>query len=216
MIPGIHKGVNRAADLNAAIHQVNVLTAQLAAIRQQLAESLAIGPTFLAELTAETATPGVYDFAELYLDAAGDWQQTPDGRGTRGGETAEEVNATSGLAGTSVLIRQITADDSIERYAFVAGGGSAASSTEFSAKIISADGDEVYTVREQAITGQGAFVDKTGTSNISARNLAELSLGSGGGVGVGEIVLIYTLQDTDEPPSTVYVFSCPVYAKYLD
>ncbi len=125
MLSGLHKGVNRAEDLNAAIQQVNVLTGQLAAIRQQLAESLAIGPTFMAELIAETATPGVYDFAELYLDAAGDWQQSPGGRGTRGGETAEEVNATAGLAGTSVLIRQITADDSIERYAFVAGGGAA-------------------------------------------------------------------------------------------
>ncbi len=86
----------------------------------------------------------------------------------------------------------------------------------FSARIVSASGNAIYAVREQELTSQGAFIDKAGASDISARNLAELSLGSGAAVGDGVIVLATTVLDNTSPPNLAYVFDHPVYAKYLD
>lgn len=86
----------------------------------------------------------------------------------------------------------------------------------FAGQIVSSQGSATYTVREQAITGQGSFIDKAGTSNITARNLAELSLGPGAAVDNGTIVLVATLLDEASPPNIRYVFDHPAYAKYLD
>jgi len=96
------------------------------------------------------------------------------------------------------------------------GGEAAPESATFPAKIVSHDSGETYTVREQQIAGDGAFSDKPGTSNITARNLAELSLGPGGGVATSTIVLVTPVTDTADPPGTKYLFNYNVYAKYLD
>lgn len=89
-------------------------------------------------------------------------------------------------------------------------------STSFTAKVVSSQGSAIYTMREQVLTGQGTFIDKPGTSNFSARNLAELSLGPGAAVDNGTTVLATALLDNDTPPNVFYAFDHPAYAKYLD
>ncbi len=84
----------------------------------------------------------------------------------------------------------------------------------FAAKVISADGGAAYTVRQQVCTGAGTFTDAAGASDVTAHNLAELSLGPGGAVDVGTVVQATTLADSSGTPRTV--FDHPVYAKYLD
>ncbi|MHC4294737.1 MAG: hypothetical protein ACYSTL_04055 [Planctomycetota bacterium] len=86
----------------------------------------------------------------------------------------------------------------------------------FPAKVVSSEGNASYAMREQAVNTQGSFIDKSGTQNFSARNLAELSLGPGAAVDTGTIVMISTLLDTGSPPNIHYVFDHPAYAKYLD
>ncbi len=86
----------------------------------------------------------------------------------------------------------------------------------FPAKVVSSQGSATYTMREQAITTQGSFINKPGTTDFSARNLAELSLGPGAAVDDGTIVLIVAMLDNDSPPNLHYLFDHPAYAKYLD
>ena len=88
-------------------------------------------------------------------------------------------------------------------------------SVMFPAKIVSSSGAGAYSVREQSATGAGTFANKTDTSNITAYNLAELNLGSGGGVDTDEIALVMAIVDTSNPPVIRYVFDHPVYAKYM-
>ena len=88
------------------------------------------------------------------------------------------------------------------------------SSLVFPAKIISGGSGGVYTVREQASSG-GSFADKEDAADISACNLAEMSLGPGGAVAIGTIVLVTAVRDAGTPPTLRYVFDHPVYAKYL-
>ncbi len=88
--------------------------------------------------------------------------------------------------------------------------------TRFPAKVISADGDATYTVREQSIAADGSFADATGFVDVSARNLAELDLGPGAAVDVGTIVVAFSHYDTGDPPTLRYFFDHPPYAKYLD
>lgn len=92
------------------------------------------------------------------------------------------------------------------------GGGS----TVFLAKVISSQGSAIYTVREQVYNATGTLVDKDGTSNVSATNLAEMSQGDGDAVDTGEFVLVLATDDTADPPVTRYSFDRAVYAKYLD
>jgi len=94
-------------------------------------------------------------------------------------------------------------------------GGEGGSSVGFPARIVSAQGGAVYTVREQAISPEGTFSDAAGTSNQTARNLAELSLGPGAAVPDDTIVWVAGLEDTGTPPTVRYVFDHPAYAKYL-
>ncbi|MFA6133392.1 MAG: hypothetical protein WC869_05170 [Phycisphaerae bacterium] len=96
---------------------------------------------------------------------------------------------------------------------FVRQGGSGQSSM-FPAKVVAAISGAAYSVREQSCTGAGTFGDKSGTSNVTAYNLAELSLGPGAAVAVGVIVLATAITDTGS--TTRYVFDHPAYAKYLD
>ncbi len=90
-----------------------------------------------------------------------------------------------------------------------------AGSAMFPAVIVSSQGGAVYTVREQSVSALGTFSDAAGSVNITAQNLAELSLGSGGAVTVGTIVLVTSITDTGSPATVRYIFSHPAYAKYL-
>jgi len=85
----------------------------------------------------------------------------------------------------------------------------------FPAKVVSSQGSGAYTVREQVATGAGTFSDKSGVDNVTAYNLAELSLGPGAAVDTGTIVLAAMLLDTGSPPTLRYIFDHPAYAKYL-
>jgi hypothetical protein len=92
-------------------------------------------------------------------------------------------------------------------------GGSGA--VLFAAKVVAALGNAAYTLREQSATGAGTFGDKSGASDVTAYNLAELSLGSGAAVSIGAIVLVMQMTQAGSPPTARYVFDHPVYAKYL-
>jgi len=85
----------------------------------------------------------------------------------------------------------------------------------FPAKVIASVGNAAYTVREQAPTGAGTFANKQGAENVTAYNLAELSLGPGAAVDTAEIVLVKSMADTGSPPTTRFFFDHPAYAKYL-
>lgn len=91
-----------------------------------------------------------------------------------------------------------------------------AATAMFAAKVVSSQSGAAYTVREQVPTGSGTFADKQGASNITAHNLAELSLGPGAAVDNDTIVLVTALADNGNPPTLRYVFGHPAYAKFLD
>lgn len=86
----------------------------------------------------------------------------------------------------------------------------------FPARVVSSQGDATYNVREQSIDAGGALGDKSGTADVQARNLAELSLGPGAALDVGTVVLVVPLADGATPPNVRYFFDHPAYAKYLD
>lgn len=86
----------------------------------------------------------------------------------------------------------------------------------FPARVVSAQSGAAYTVKEQDATGAGTFADKTDAGNLTAYNLAELSLGPGAAVDDDTIVLVTVLFDDGETPTARYFFDHPVYAKYLD
>jgi len=89
------------------------------------------------------------------------------------------------------------------------GGGSAAASAEV-AKVVTLGSGYSYTVRPQDWNaGSGAFVDRPGATDVSARNIAEIGVGPGQMVDVGTYVLLQAL-------GSIYVFSHPVFAKYKD
>jgi len=84
------------------------------------------------------------------------------------------------------------------------------------AKVISSLGDASYSIREQVATGAGTFADASGVADVTAYNLAELSLGPGSAVDTGSIVTVRGITDNGDPPVMRYVFDHPAYAKYLD
>ncbi len=86
----------------------------------------------------------------------------------------------------------------------------------FPAKVTASQGSAAYTVREQIATGAGTFTDAPGATNLTAHNLAELSLGPGAAVAADTIVLMLTIMDNSTPPTVRYIFDHPAYAKYLD
>ncbi|MDY7011753.1 MAG: hypothetical protein SVV80_13530 [Planctomycetota bacterium] len=89
-------------------------------------------------------------------------------------------------------------------------------SVVFPARITASQGAAAYNVREQVATGAGTFTDAPGATNLTAHNLAELSLGPGAAVANDTIVLVLTIMDNGTPPTVRYVFDHPAYAKYLD
>jgi len=86
----------------------------------------------------------------------------------------------------------------------------------FVAKVGASQGQAAYTIKEQVATGAGTFQDAPGAAELTAHNLAELSLGPGAGVDNGTIAIVLATPDNGEPPTARYVFDHPVYAKYLD
>lgn len=90
-----------------------------------------------------------------------------------------------------------------------------AGSAMFPAKVVSSQGSAAYTVREQSVSAAGTFSNAAGSTNITAKNIAELSLGSGSAVAVDAIVLVTSIMDTGTPATLRYVFGHPCYAKYL-
>lgn len=86
----------------------------------------------------------------------------------------------------------------------------------FPAKVVASLGGSAYTVREQVATGPGTFADAPGAVDLTAHNLAELSLGSGAAVDTGTILTVRATLDNGNPPTTRYIFDHPAYAKYLD
>lgn len=99
---------------------------------------------------------------------------------------------------------------------FVRLGGSGGGATaQFPAKVLSAQGQGLYTVREQAVSPAGSFSDAVGATNVTARNLAELTLGPGSALPDDTLVLVTAIEDTGSPATLRYVFDHPAYAKYL-
>ena len=90
-----------------------------------------------------------------------------------------------------------------------------ANSAGFAARVTACLGAAAYSVREQSLTAQGAMQDKSGAIDVTAKNLAELSLGSGAAVDVGAIVLVCAYADSGSPATLRYFFDHPAYAKYL-
>jgi hypothetical protein len=93
------------------------------------------------------------------------------------------------------------------------GGGGA--TAQFPARVVISQGQALYTVREQAVSPAGTFSDTSGATNLTARNLAELTLGPGAAVPDDTMVLVTAVEDTGAPPTLRYVFDHPAYAKYL-
>ncbi len=91
-----------------------------------------------------------------------------------------------------------------------------ASAALFPARIVASIGGAAYTVREQVSTGAGTFADAPGAADVTAHNLAELSLGPGAAVENDTIVLVLAVTGNGAPPTIRYVFDHPAYAKYLD
>ena len=86
----------------------------------------------------------------------------------------------------------------------------------FPARVVGSLGNGLYTVQKQDVTAEGTFQDVSGVDSLTARNLAELSLGSGAAIDTDAVVLVMAIADTATPPVLRYVFDHPAYAKYLD
>lgn len=88
-------------------------------------------------------------------------------------------------------------------------------SANFPARIIGPAGSRAaYEVKEQVATDQGQFTDKSSGRQVTASNLAELTLGDGAALPAGTIVLVGSI--TTENGSARFAFDHPAYAKYLD
>lgn len=95
---------------------------------------------------------------------------------------------------------------------FVAPSGQAS----FPARVVQAVSVENYLVREQAVNAGGLFVDAPGAIDLPACNLAERSMGPGGAVSVGQVVIVHVVAGGGSVPQLTYVFDHAVYAKYMD
>jgi hypothetical protein len=88
-------------------------------------------------------------------------------------------------------------------------------SGRFCGRIVSADGNGLYTVREQSVTATGDLTDASGAANVQAINVAEwLHAGGRRGVPLNTRVLVWIDADTDSPPNLRYLFSHPTHANY--
>ncbi|MBN1942724.1 MAG: hypothetical protein JW849_05450 [Phycisphaerae bacterium] len=136
----------------------------------------------------------------------------------------DETLTVTNLAEPADTAGQLTADteavaiDAEGRWVIfirLGGEGNGGATAQFPAKILSAQGGGLYTVREQALSPAGVFSDAPGATDVTARNLAELALGPGAAVPNDAIILATAIEDTGNPPTLRYVFDHPAYAKYL-
>lgn len=91
-----------------------------------------------------------------------------------------------------------------------------ATNQTFPAKVTGSQGSGAYYVLEQVPVSLGVYTNKENATQITAQNLAELSLGPGAAVDTNTIVIISAVADTGNPPVLHYMFDHPAYAKYLD
>ncbi len=83
------------------------------------------------------------------------------------------------------------------------------------ARIVAHNSGAWYTTQPQRVNASGAFSDDTNQDELLAMNLAERTLGSGGGVDDDEIILLKPLDASSESTlATCWTFDHPVYAKY--
>jgi len=94
---------------------------------------------------------------------------------------------------------------------FLSSQGTAA----FPAKVISHGVGAAYSVLEQVVDSNGAFTAKSGASNITAVNVAEIGVVASGSPIINRIVMVTKLNSGNVSGSIQYVFNCPVYARYL-
>jgi hypothetical protein len=94
---------------------------------------------------------------------------------------------------------------------FLSSQGTAA----FPAKVISHGTGPVYSVLEQVVNSSGAFSAKSGASNITAVNVAEIGVVASGSPILNRIVMVTALNAANQSGSIAYTFECPVYARYM-
>lgn len=85
-------------------------------------------------------------------------------------------------------------------------------SAVFVARVVSANGQGVYGVREQAIASDGSFSDADGAINLVATNLAESGITPGNTIGTGTRVIVAAVTDTGTPATLRHVFNLPTSA----
>jgi hypothetical protein len=123
----------------------------------------------------------------------------------------------SGATGSAALLWKEDGTGEVWAVVRLGNPSAAAQAASIAAKVLSASGSGVYTVRPQQWDATtGGMVDVAGAADLEAQNLAELSLGPGAAVDVGAVVLLSTITDGATPPAVRYVFDHPCYAKYLD
>lgn len=84
------------------------------------------------------------------------------------------------------------------------------------ARVVANNSGAWYRVQPQTVTAAGTFADDTAAEELLAQNLAERTLGTGGGVDDDEIVLVKPLDaSTATTLATSWAFEYPVYAKYM-
>jgi hypothetical protein len=123
-------------------------------------------------------------------------------------DLAKLASAESGLA--RILHRNGTSGTVAAAVLLGAGGGGSPTASAEVAKVVALGSGYSYSVRQQDWNPTtSAFVDRPGTSNLSAKNIAEVGVGPGQMVDVGTYIMLQALGG-------IYVFSHPVFAKYKD
>jgi hypothetical protein len=95
------------------------------------------------------------------------------------------------------------------------GAAPSAGTAAFPAKVISHGVGPAYSVLEQVVSSSGAFTAKSGASNITAVNVAEIGVVSSGSPILNRIVMVTALNAANMSGSIGYTFECPVYARYM-
>lgn len=95
------------------------------------------------------------------------------------------------------------------------GAAPSAGTAAFPAKVISHGTGPSYSVLEQVVSSNGAFTAKSGASNITAVNVAEIGVVASGSPILNRIVMVTALHADNTSGSIQYTFECPVYARYL-
>jgi hypothetical protein len=121
MLSGFHKGRNPASRLNNAIDVLNLLASGRGAYVRKDAVPHPPPKMFLARLTGPGEAAGEYEFAEVYMDADGEWQDVTDGRGTVEGDVAKDVNGACCCSGVVLMWTLRKEGTEVPAYRFLAG-----------------------------------------------------------------------------------------------